>query len=329
MNNVNSNIQQAQDNNRPSPGHFVLVKQSDIDIARQKRLDYFNNNGQSGLNISFPEEFEYYSVALEVCSVDAQGNEKVISYINFPTMPSSLSKSVEYLSTVKKTGSGVFVMRNTSFKPFQISIQGTFGAKLRYVDTQGYLSAPSSATAVTTQQVSVNTTVDQNKLFSQNIKTGYGTLKIVEKMLELAHNSTNDIPNRLYWYNFAFNDMYLVEPIRFSPRQDRSTNGMWQYSLELQALAKAGDIQSNLSNQQKNILSATSLQRSINTTSTAIKSIFKNQSQDLDYDQENSTQSNSRFKRALYKYGNIYKPSLMTTIDTGKFNNRINLFNNG
>ena len=326
MENINPNIatQDLQAPANPIPG---LQQQGDLGIAQLKRRIALLNpfQGPSGLSVSYPDEFEYYAVALEVCSVDTQGNEKVLSYMTFPTMPSSLAKSKEYLSTIKKTASGVFVMRNTTFKPFPITIQGTFGAKLRYVDTQGYLSQPTAATAVMSSDNNSTINVSQsNKLFSKTIKTGYGTLKILEKMLEQAHRTTNNIPNRLYWYNFAFNDMYLVEPVRFSPRQDRATNGMWQYNLELQALAPANSIQSNLSQQQKNILGASALTKEINAISSTIKSILGITVDSLPFNVPNSTQGGA-FANNPYGYGsNITNPNNLGSIGQGTFNNKIN-----
>lgn len=333
MPNVNDIITQAQANIPKPPTSSQMQTQSDLSAAQARRAAILFDpyNGPAGLNTSYPNEFEYYAVALEVCSVDAQGNEKTISYLSFPTMPSSLAKSTEYLSTIKKTASGVFVMRNTTFKPFPISIQGTFGSRLRYVDTQGYLSAPTSARALaanaqdlpSNDSGSVVTVSAQRKMFSQNIKTGYGTLKMLEKMLEIAHNNTNNIPNRLYWYNFAFNDMYLVEPKRFSPRQDRASNGMWLYNLELEALAPAGSIQTNLSNKQKNILSAVTIQKTVSETSAVVKSIFQSQFVNRFFNVPSSSQG-GELLQDIYQYGSGPNATMVNKIGKGVFNSKIN-----
>ena len=83
--------------------------------------------GRAGLHALLPENFEYYMCSLEL--LDDNGNTK--GFLMFPVMPSNVVETKTAIASVTKTNAGVVTLFNPTFVPRDISIQGTFGRKLR------------------------------------------------------------------------------------------------------------------------------------------------------------------------------------------------------
>jgi hypothetical protein len=97
--------------------------------------------------------------------------------------------------------------------------------------------------------------------FDDQVKTGYGCLKKLEEILKNSNKSVIDpetgkeIFYQLIFYNFALGNSYLVELKHFTANQDQQSNMIWNYNLQLIAIApiealyskaKLKDIQENL-----------------------------------------------------------------------------------
>lgn len=187
--------------------------------------------GRAGLHALLPDEFEYYAMSLEL--VDSQGGLELV--FNFPVMPNSYSEMRNSLVNVKKTGSGIVSLGNNSFSPVNISIQGTFGRKLR----------------ILVQESSNSSTEDKGKLTDKNvipgfdltIKSGFGMTKLLEKInIESQQLDSYGKPRLLFLYNPALNHNYLVEIISMTQNQSLESNMIWNYTMELKALAPAEKI---------------------------------------------------------------------------------------
>ena len=78
--------------------------------------------GRAALSASYPSDIEYYLCAFEL--VNSTGTE---GYFVFPIQPSAIQKSEPTRTNVKKSMSGITVLRNSSFIPQEINIKGNFG----------------------------------------------------------------------------------------------------------------------------------------------------------------------------------------------------------
>jgi len=176
----------------------------------------------------YGNEFEYYLLSLEL--EDMYG--KLVDRLIFPVMPSSLMQDNQALTSISKSASGVVIVAANSFNPFPINIQGNFGRKLRILKGRDVNMSPLAG-------------IDK---LSMNVKTGYGVCKLLEcifkKAQSLEENSLEP-SYRLYLNNFAFNSNYLVEPIALKFAQSEDSNMIWNYSLQLKAVAPSDGLKIN------------------------------------------------------------------------------------
>ena len=85
--------------------------------------------GRAGLHVLGPDNFEYY-----MCSLSLRNrNMEEVAYMSFPVMPNNIMESQQAVASVTKTNKGIVTQFNSSFNPKDISIQGTFGRKLRLI----------------------------------------------------------------------------------------------------------------------------------------------------------------------------------------------------
>lgn len=210
--------------------------------TRQRFLELVNSLGRSALNALYPDDFEYYVLTFEL--VDSRENS--LDYITFPVNPDAFSESEIPLTTVKKTAGGVTAYSNDTFVPKMINLSGSFGRRFRL------LLGAISTSAVIDQANAVfgrgsgggsGATVN-NRQFSINLKTGYGVIKKIEKMIK-RHNTLDEFgePHKLYMYNLMNNNNYLVEPMSFDMFQDKGeANMIWNYNMSLTAIAPVDQV---------------------------------------------------------------------------------------
>ena len=158
--------------------------------------------GKSALSAFFPNDIEYYLCAFEL--VGSQGTE---SYFVFPIQPSSINKSEPTRTNIKKSLAGVTVLRNSSFIPKEISIKGNFGKRFKIL-------AGLEGVAFTRPGISLSRNSGlsiSSSEFSASVKTGYGSIKLLQKLLQDSNNvDQKGKPKRLYFYNMALGESYLV-----------------------------------------------------------------------------------------------------------------------
>jgi hypothetical protein len=222
--------------------------------------------GRSALSAFFPNDIEYYLCAFEL--VSSQGIE---SYFVFPIQPSSINKSEPTRTNIKKSLSGVTVLRNSSFVPQELSLKGNFGKRFKIL-------AGLEGIAFTRPGVSLsrNTGLSVGSPeFSASVKTGYGAMKLMQKLLQDSNSVDNrGKPKRLYFYNMALGESYLVvvPPSGYSFSQTEDSNTIWMYSVNMTILAPLSAVANvDVDSSSLNLVSKGAIQKGANTVVNDIK----------------------------------------------------------
>jgi hypothetical protein len=182
--------------------------------------------GRAGLNSQFPNDFEIYIIAFEL--VDSDGN--TIEFFSMPILPKNISITEPEITTVKKANKSVITLKSDSFIPKDISLSGDFGRNLKILIRDKITDFKSFKGALS---------LNNPEFQGPTIKTGYGATKVFQRILEGSKAlDKKGKPVKLYFYNFTFNDNYIVEVMNkdFSQSRD-SSNLIWQYNVNLKAVA--------------------------------------------------------------------------------------------
>lgn len=208
-----------------------------IQSAILKRNSLLNTLGQKYLNSNYPDEFEYYLCAFEL--VDSNGIS--LEYFLFPIMPSQIRERQPQNINIKRTMSGISTMTSETFNPISINISGNFGRSFKVLSGSGYVELITNF--VDKIRGGTNLTNTGKDEFDKNTKTGYGCIKILERIVNAARklDSNSNKPVSLIFYNLALGNNYFVkiEDIEFS--QDQSSNIIWNYSIQMTAIGKIDD----------------------------------------------------------------------------------------
>ena len=130
--------------------------------------------GRAALHSLAPDNFEYYMCSLEL--LDSSGNTK--GFMTFAVMPNNIMETKTQIASITKTNKGILTLFNSTFSPRDISLQGTFGRKIRLLT--GMKEA---------ENVSKIPFFGGNLGFSLSgsdvlIKTGYGLTKMLKSMVD-------------------------------------------------------------------------------------------------------------------------------------------------
>ena len=242
----------------------IKIKSNGKTVSFTEAILDQNNFGIDSLNSRYPDEVELYACALELINMDGD----MLNFFSFPVMPSNIQENRGTTSNVKKTLGGIVVTNNSTFLPFDITISGNFGRKFRRVNYKDNVDYPrdkldggvASKTKELVDENGIKETITTsnikevvlNKSPFDNYKTGYGSIKVLEKIYK--RSQTKDGFNRplmLLFYNLSLNSNYLVEPINLSISQNRDQNMIWQYTLQLKAIAPVEYIIGKNSKQEK------------------------------------------------------------------------------
>ena len=98
-------------------------------FTARNRDQIISTVGRSALHALYPNDHEYYMIALEL--VNHAGDP--IDYLAFPVMPSELKRMKQELTTIKNTMGGIVSLSTKKFIPIQFSLSGTFGRMFRVV----------------------------------------------------------------------------------------------------------------------------------------------------------------------------------------------------
>jgi len=228
----------------------------------QQYFQLFNTIGRAGLHALFPEDFEFYMVSFELVDFDG----KVVDFLIFPIMPDVLSDSETNIVNVKKTAGGITTLNTATFIPRSVHLAGNFGRRFKFLIGR---NAGVDATAV---RFSPNI-----KNFSNQIKTGYGTTKVLEKILDLSKKvDSKGRPFRLHFYNLAFGKSYVVKVMSQDFKQAfPDSNMIWNYEINLMAIAPLAGIKRDLKTSLLKLLGKGIVTQGINITFKAVKDSLK------------------------------------------------------
>lgn len=196
------------------------------------------------IHSNHPDDFEFYMMAFELVDSDDRVSDTFI----FPINPDNISISQTNNVKISRTAGGLSVLNDNRFIPFDISLNGNFGRRLKLL-----LGRKKEVNAIGFYN---------SKEFDTNVKTGYGCCKILENILKKSRLSdSKGNPMRLFFYNLAFNTNYLVEFTNYSFSQNVSQNTIWSYSLSLKAIADVRDVREDNDKSFKTLLDASFLQK--------------------------------------------------------------------
>lgn len=198
--------------------------------------DRFNNIAVDGskalLHSTFPNDVEYYLCSIELLEIINGSEPKTFEYFTFPIMPENIKISDSKVQTTSKTLEGVVVIENNTFTPKTITINGNFGRKIKMLNLE--LSFDSQ------RQEFANF-----KEANSEIKTGYGVMKRLQRIIENSSYLLNGNPILAMFYCYAFNAHYVVQFNSNSFEQSVSKNMIWEYNLNMTAIAPANQILGN------------------------------------------------------------------------------------
>ena len=199
-------------------------------IQRAKALGF--NAAANLMATLYPVDFEAYQISFELC--DSKG--KTLDYFSFPIMPSELSIKEDSPVKVENTFGGVNSISSNIFVPKDISLGGNFGRQFKVIVRNKFV-VPFTHKVIQERDYGVGGQQRKELEIENMLKTGYGCLKVLQSIINRALDvDSYGECNKLYFYNMAFGESYVVKPISFRSYQNISNNGIWSYDLNLKAV---------------------------------------------------------------------------------------------
>jgi hypothetical protein len=188
-------------------------------------------------------------------------------------MPKSFTKSENNRINIKKSYASVNVINSKSFTPHDIVIKGNFGRTFQLllsvnkpVNFKAF-SYSIDAGVKTIKDLDPMLTKTEIATFNPIVKTGYGCTKILQFMINKASGSDKQgRPFKLYLYNPMLGESYLVvpNPNSMTLMQNEGANNMiWEYTLNLTAIAPLLNNTNKLRNSTANILAADNIRKGL------------------------------------------------------------------
>ena len=248
-----------------------------VEAANNRYNQLINNVGRAALSALYPFDIEVYLMALELTN----GAGETIDYFAFPIMPDQITKSEPTRTNIKKTNSGVTVLTSDSYVPQEIQIKGDFGRNFKILISpkEPSESAVAFSTArgvydLTQVNTRTSTIVFRPPFFNVAVKTGYGAIRILKAIANKANGvDLNGQPFRLYFYNLALGESYLVAipPNGITVTQTLDKNMIWTYTLNMTTLAPLNALANNSgASSLTRVLAAGLIQQGVNTAGRAL-----------------------------------------------------------
>lgn len=200
-------------------------------------------SGRAALHATKPDEFEYYACTFELMDSHLDTEE----VFHFPIMPTAMSINSQFPVNIKKSGRGYLVQTSDTFVGKSISLNGSFGRKF---------------------QTLFHTSTNSSGILSKNLKlrTGYGATKLMESMIDkIRVPDPYGNPRLFVVHNFAFGLSVVAEVLSASVSQSMENNMMWNYSIEMKAVADYDKLRPKQSKRDlANLLKANVGQRTVN-----------------------------------------------------------------
>ena len=184
----------------------------------------------------YPVDFEAYMVAFELC--DSKG--KTLDFFTFPIMPNELSIEETLPTRVENTFGGVNAISSNVYVPKKISLRGNFGRQFRLI-MRGFrtFDLPLFQIKGPIQERDYGEGGKQfkPKEILNTLKTGYGCFKVLQSIINRSVEvDKHGNCNKLYMYNLAYGESYLVKAKSFRGSQSLGLNGIWSYDLSLESI---------------------------------------------------------------------------------------------
>jgi hypothetical protein len=242
----------------------------DLTIINRQVTQMVNGVGRALMHQLYPKDFEYYMLALEL--VDGAGN--TIDYFAFPVLPSAISKSENKRITIKKAYRSTLILTSTAYTPQDVTIRGNFGRGFKIlIGAKEILSgvafnASTKAGVFELTQLANRSLLSPTSQFSRFVKTGYGAIKLLQSIIHKSDGSDQNGPYRLYFYNFALGESYLVvvpSKALTLEQNDSNMNMIWNYTLNLTTIAPLELIKGATTDSSNlKLLQANNLQNTVN-----------------------------------------------------------------
>ena len=199
--------------------------------------------GRRLFHVLFPNDVEYYLITLELSTRE---DGRIIDTFTFPITPSSIDESFTSNTSVRKTVSGITVLHNNTFQMYNITLSGSFGVDLKFMSSRGIIPLTGFL-----QTGVLNTTVPQERRdlerqfgreFNRIVKTGYGAIRVLEKMVHFSRQfDDKNAAFVLRYYNNISGNHFIVIVNSFTKNMDENQNFIWNYTLNMTAVAYADD----------------------------------------------------------------------------------------
>jgi hypothetical protein len=231
--------------------------------------------GKAALHALYPNDFEYYSMSLEL--VDFLGN--TVDYFTFPILPSNIDETTKELTNVRKTMTGVNVLKNPTFVPHPIVITGDFGKMFKVIINGQAIEFAGLSISSGHFSIDPLKAVRTFTQFSSFAKTGYGCIKVLEAMKQKSKQLDTNFkkPYSLYFYNPIFGNNYQVEFDTFKVTQNSKERNMIPgYTMQLTAVAPLDSLLSRTANLKSSVknLAFSSLQKSANSAARNLRGVI-------------------------------------------------------
>lgn len=200
------------------------------------------NVGRAAVSNLFPRDVEYYMCALELTT--AEGD--TIDYFAFPIMPKNIQKSEHHKTSYYHGLNSTIILNTDTFTPGEITLSGDFGRSFKVLFDGLGKDIVKFRGVRFSRENGVYTHDDVNGKFNFkvpelafSIKSGYGCIKVLQSIISKAKGQVDGKSFRLYFYNPALGESYLVVPTKnpLTIQQDESRNMIWGYTLNLTVLA--------------------------------------------------------------------------------------------
>ena len=105
-------------------------------------------------------------------------------------------------------------------------------------------------------------------------------MKVMERIVKKSlMNDKYGLPRRLFFYNLALNSNYLVEFITLGKSQSIQKNMIWNYSLDMKAIAPASQVLNSHSKSLKNVMKFSIINKTLNELATTAISVVTKRKQ--------------------------------------------------
>jgi len=284
-----------------------------IELERYKKEESEFYFGRTGMNAKYPNEFEVYMVALEL--VDGDKGD-TLEYFSFPVMPFQIQKNEPTRTNIKKSASGITVISNDSFVPQEVTIKGDFGRGFKMI-----LNPVTEAAEGVAFKGFLSETDSKNATFSSDVKTGFGAIKILQNIINKSNKlSKSGKPNRLYLYNMALSESYIVAVPQSGLilTQTIGKNMIWEYSLTLTVLAPLDKIKTNIRESSAQVLLYPStIENQMTEIATKSNWFLKNSTKALDFLKDTSKFDVSKYLTDFVKFAETQFPDIVNYYKIG------------